>query len=280
MKVYLKSVLYYGALSIAFLWVLLPLYLAFVAASHEQVAFMQAPIPFLPGHAFFKNVSEALFHGMKITNSAPVYLMLMNSFIMAFLIAFGKIAVSIFSAYALVFFDFPFKRAAFFVIFSTLMLPVEVRIVPTFEVVASLNLLNHYGGLALPLIASATATFLFRQFFLTLPLELIEAAKLDGASTMRIFYDIVLPLSKTNISALFIIMFIYGWNQYLWPLVATTQSDMTTIVMGIQGLANVADEVPAWHMIMTIVLCAMVVPVTVILLMQRQFEKGLLEIEK
>ncbi len=276
MKDYFKKCLYYFALFIAFLWVFLPIYLAIVAASHDQSAFLHAPTPFFPGKYLFKNIREALFHGMKITHSAPVYLMLLNSFIMALLIATGKIAVSILSAYALVFFDFPYKRFAFFIIFSTLMLPVEVRIVPTFEVVSSLGLLNHYSGLALPLIASATATFLFRQFFLTLPLELIEAAKLDSAGTMRIFYDIVLPLSKTNISALFIIMFIYGWNQYLWPLVATTQGDMTTIVMGIQGLANVAE----WHMIMTIVLCAMVVPIAVILLMQRQFEKGLMEIEK
>lgn len=268
------------ALTIASLWVLLPLYLTFVAASHTEQALLKAPIPFLPGGQFFHNLYEALFNGMSVTQGVPVYLMLLNSLVMATLIAVGKISVSILSAYALVFFDLPFKRLFFFLIFSTLMLPVEVRIVPTFEVVASLNLLNHYAGLTLPLIASATATFLFRQFFMTLPLELFEAAKLDGASAMRIFVDIVLPLSKTNIAALFIIMFIYGWNQYLWPLVATTEESMSTIVMGIQHLASVADQIPAWHMIMTIVLCALVVPVVIILCMQRLFEKGLLESEK
>jgi len=268
------------ALAVASLWVLLPIYLTFVAASHTEQALLKAPIPFLPGNQFFHNLYEALFHGMSVTQGVPVYLMLLNSLVMATLIAVGKIGVSILSAYALVFFDLPFKRLFFFLIFSTLMLPVEVRIVPTFEVVASLNLLNHYAGLTLPLIASATATFLFRQFFMTLPLELFEAAKLDGASAMRIFVDIVLPLSKTNIAALFIIMFIYGWNQYLWPLVATTEESMSTIVMGIQHLASVADQIPAWHMIMTIVLCALVVPVLIILCMQRLFEKGLLESEK
>ncbi len=278
-KIFLK-VAYFLSLLLAFIWVFVPLYMCFVAASHNQEAFIKSTIPFLPGPYFFHNIKTVFLNGIGITNGVPVYRMLFNSLVMALCIAIGKLFVSILSAYALVFFEFPYKRFAFFIVFSTLMLPVEVRIVPTFEITASLGLLNHFGGLTLPLIASATATFLFRQFFMTLPSQLLEAAKLDGAGPMRIFFDIVLPLSKTNAAAIFIIMFIYGWNQYLWPLVITTNPDMTTIVMGIQSLASVADEVPAWHLIMSTVLCAMVVPVFVITLMQRLFEKGLLEIEK
>lgn len=258
----------------------LPVYIAFVAASHTTSDLLRAPMPFLPGHEFWKNISHVLIDGIAQAGQIPVYKMLINSFIMAFLIAVGKIFVSIFSAYSLVYFRFPFRKFFFWMIFFTLMLPVEVRILPTFQVVAGLEMLNKFSGLTLPLIASATATFLFRQFFLTIPNQLLDAARIDGAGPWRFFIDIVLPLSRTNIAALFIIMFIYGWNQYLWPLVITTQSQKTAVVVGIAQLASVADQVPQWNYIMATALLAMIPPIIVIVVMQQWFEKGLLESEK
>ncbi|MFD1381307.1 sn-glycerol-3-phosphate ABC transporter permease UgpE [Fodinicurvata halophila] len=206
--------------------------------------------------------------------------MMFNSMVMALGITIGKIAISLLSAYAIVYFRFPFRMFFFWMIFITLMLPVEVRILPTYGVASSLGLLNSYVGLTLPLIASATATFLFRQFFLTIPDELLEAARMDGASPMRFFWDVVLPLSRTNIAALFVILFIYGWNQYLWPLLVTTDESYYTIVMGIQRMLNVADAVPVWNAIMTTAMLGMVPPVIVVLVMQRLFVKGLVETEK
>lgn len=261
---------------LAFIFVLfLPLYLAIVAASHEGSAIMQSTLPFYPGTSLFKNVKAVLTEGLSVTGGEPVTFMLLNSLVMALGIACGKIILALGSAFALVYFDFPFKKTCFALIFSTMMLPVEVRIVPTFQVIASFGLLNSFSGLTLPLLASATGTFLFRQFFKTIPKELVDAAKLDGAGPMRFFFDIVIPLSKTQIAALFIILFVYGWNQYLWPLVITTETKMATIVMGIQYLSGVADLVPQWHYIMTIALIALIPPCLVVLLLQRWFEKGL-----
>jgi sn-glycerol 3-phosphate transport system permease protein len=259
---------------------LLPIYLAIVAASHSSDVFLTSPIPFLPGTQFFSNFKTVLFEGMDVTGGHPIAPMLYNSLIMALMIAIGKIVISVMSAYSLIYFDFRFKKLCFWLIFLTLMLPVEVRIVPTFQVAANLSLLNSYTGLTLPLIASATATFLFRQFFMTIPKELVEAAKIDGAGAVKFFFDMILPLSKNNIAALFIIMFIYGWNQYLWPLVITTKPKMTTIVMGIQHLAGVADQVPQWHFIMAVALCAILPPLLIIILMQSLFVKGLIDTEK
>jgi len=199
---------------------------------------------------------------------------------MALGIVVGKISISILSAYAIVYFRFPFRMFFFWMIFVTLMLPVEVRILPTYEVVANLGLLNTYPGLVLPLIASATATFLFRQFFLTIPDELAEAARVDGAGPFRFFFDILLPLSRTNIAALFVILFIYGWNQYLWPLLVTTEQNMTTIVMGIQAMLFVPDDINEWNITMATAILAMLPPVLIIIVMQRQFVKGLVETEK
>jgi sn-glycerol 3-phosphate transport system permease protein len=206
--------------------------------------------------------------------------MMINSLVMALSIAIGKIAISILSAYAIVYFRFPFRVLAFWAIFVTLMLPVEVRIMPTFAVVANLGMLNSYAGLSIPLIASATATFLFRQFFLTVPDELVEAARVDGAGPLKFFRDILLPLSRTNMAALFVILFIYGWNQYLWPLLITTDTDYYTIVMGIKRMAVVADQDPKWNLVMAAVILAAVPPVLVIIFMQRLFIKGLVETEK
>ncbi|MFC3907789.1 sn-glycerol-3-phosphate ABC transporter permease UgpE [Legionella dresdenensis] len=254
----------------------LPLYLAFVAASHDGAAMMQSPLPRIPGGYLWYNIKTVLTEGIAATGGQPVWRMLVNSFVMAALIAIGKIVLAISSAFALIYFELPFKKTIFALIFSTMMLPVEVRIVPTFQVVASLGWLNTFSGLTLPLMVSATATFLFRQFFKTIPGELVDAAKLDGAGPWRFFRDILLPLSKTQIAALFIILFIYGWNQYLWPLIITTDSSMTTIVMGIRYLAGVADQVPQWHLIMCVALLAMLPPCIMVITMQRWFEKGLI----
>src|SRR6266853_1098364 len=192
----------------------------------------------------------------------------------------GTIAISIISAYAVVYFRFPFRMTAFWLIFMTLMLPVEVRIYPTYKIAADLSLLDSYAGLTLPLIASATATLFFRQFFMTIPDELIEASKLDGAGPFRFFKDTVLPLSRTNIAALFVILFIYGWNQYLWPLLITNSADMTTIVIGIRQMIGNGDTQTEWHLVMATALLAILPPVAVVLLMQRWFVRGLVEAEK
>jgi len=271
----LKPLLAHSALIGFIALLLIPLYLAFVAASHEGAAMMHAPLPIWPGTSFLQNLKTVLVDGLAATGGQPIWQMLLNSFLMAILIATGKITLALFSAFALVYFRFPYKGLVFALIFATMMLPVEVRIVPTFQVIASFGWLNSFAGLSLPLMASATATFLFRQFFKTIPKELVDAAILDGAGPLRFFFDILLPLSKTQIAALFIILFIYGWNQYLWPLVITTDNSMATIVMGIRYLAGVADQVPQWHYIMTVALIALFVPSLLVITMQRWFEKGL-----
>ena len=260
--------------------IIFPIYIAFVASTHSVSELIHTPIPIWIGHDFWSNYSTVLGQGVQAAGGVPVKIMLINSLIMALAIAIGKIIISLLSAFAIVYFQFRFRMLAFWLIFITLMLPVEVRILPSFEVAARLNLLNSYVGLSVPLMASATATFLFRQFFMTIPNELIEAARIDGAGPGHFFKDILLPLSKTNISAIFIIQFIYGWNQYLWPLIITTRSDKYTVVMGIQRLADVADQIPQWNLIMTTVILATIVPIIVILVMQRWFVKGLIESEK
>jgi sn-glycerol 3-phosphate transport system permease protein len=257
-----------------------PLWLTFVASTHPAAALFQAPVPVWPGDRFVENYHAVLVEGVESTGGAPIARMLANSLVMALAIALGKIAISMLSAFAIVYFRFPFRMLCFWTIFLTLMLPVEVRIVPTFQVAADLRLLNSYTGLVLPLIASATATFLFRQFFMTVPDELTEAARIDGAGPLKFFKDVLLPLSRVNIAALFVILFIYGWNQYLWPLLVTTDAQMTTIVMGIKRMANVADSTPVWHEVMAVATLALLPPVVVVVLMQRWFIKGLIETEK
>jgi sn-glycerol 3-phosphate transport system permease protein len=253
-----------------------PIYLAFVASTVTQPEIVRPPMPLLPGNHFLENYRKAIFSGV----NAPVWRMLMNSMAMALGIALGKITISLLSAFAIVYFRFPFRAAFFWLIFLTLMLPIEVRIVPTYEVVANFGMLNSYSGLILPLIASATATFLFRQFFLTVPDELAEAARVDGARPMRFFFDILLPMSRTNIAALFVILFIYGWNQYLWPLLATTDPQMNTVVMGIKQMFPSGDDTADWPVIMATAILAMLPPVAVVVAMQHLFIKGLIESEK
>jgi sn-glycerol 3-phosphate transport system permease protein len=260
--------------------VCLPLWIAFVASTHDVNRMFQAPAPLLPGTQLVENYLAVLRSGIGQSANAPVGTMLVNSLIMALVIAIGKIAISIISAYAIVYFRFPLRTAFFWMIFVTLMLPVEVRIMPTYEVVAGLGLLNTYAGLTVPLIASATATFLFRQFFLTVPDELAEAARIDGAGPVRFFKDILLPLSRTNIAALFVIQFIYGWNQYLWPLIVSTDERYYTVVMGISRMVNVVDAAPTWNLVMATAMLGLIPPVIVVLIMQRLFVKGLVESEK
>ena len=253
-----------------------PIYLAFVASTVQQEDIIRPPMPLLPGGHLFENYTKALLSGV----NAPVWRMLANSMVMALGITIGKITISLLSAFAIVYFRFPFRQAFFWMIFMTLMLPVEVRIVPTYEVVAGFGMLNSYSGLILPLIASATATFLFRQFFLTVPDELAEAARVDGASPWRFFLDILLPMSRTNIAALFVILFIYGWNQYLWPLLITTDPEMNTIVMGIKQMFPSGDDWADWPVIMATAILAMLPPVLVVVFMQNLFIKGLVDTEK
>ena len=264
-----------GLLVIAF-----PVWITIVAATHDSVRVTQVPFPLLPGDQFFINLKSMFSSREEAIGGIPVGMMMLNSLVMALMIATGKICISLLSAFAIVYFKFRFRMFFFWMIFVTLMLPVEVRILPTFEVVADLGMLNTYWGLTIPLIASATATFMFRQTFLSIPDELLEAARIDGAGPMRFFFDILLPISRTSIAALFVILFIFGWNQYLWPLLITTEKSMYTIVMGIQSLLETADGEPAWHIIMMTALLAMLPPVLVVVLMQKLFVKGLVESEK
>jgi sn-glycerol 3-phosphate transport system permease protein len=236
-------------------------------------------MPLLPGGNGAQTYAQALFAGATLTGT-PVWRMLANSVVMALVIAVGKIAISIISAYAIVFFRFPGRSLFFWLIFLTLMLPIEVRIVPTYKVVADLGLIDSFAGLTIPLIASATATLLFRQFFLTIPDEMVEAAKIDGAGPLRFFWDTVLPLSRTNIAALFVILFIYGWNQYLWPLLVTNSASMTTIVIGLKQMIGTGDARTEWDIVMATTVLAMLPPVAVVVLMQHWFVKGLVETEK
>jgi sn-glycerol 3-phosphate transport system permease protein len=268
-------VLITGVVIVAF-----PVYLAVVGSTHTAETIANGQLPLWPGGELIENYHRALFVGTSSTTRALVATMLFNSFVVALAIAVGKIAISLLSAFAIVYFRFPFRKTAFWLIFLTLMVPVEVRIYPTYAIAANLNLLDTYTGLALPLIASATATLLFRQFFMTVPDELTEAAQIDAAGPLRFFRDILLPLSRTNLAALFVILFIYGWNQYLWPLLITTRDDMQTIVIGIKKIVATHDALTEWQLAMATAVLAMLPPVAVVIFMQKLFVKGLVETEK
>jgi len=268
-------VLVLGILVVAF-----PIYYTFVASTHTLQTILRPPLPLLPGKEFFTNYWQALFGGIGRIGGVGVDRLLLNTTIVALAVAIGKICISILSAYAIVFFKFPFRMTAFWLIFITLMLPVEVRILPTYKVMVDLGLIDTYTGLTLPLMASATATLLFRQFFLTIPGELVEAARVDGAGPWRFFKDILLPLSRTNIAALFVILFIYGWTQYLWPLLVTNDNQMNTIVIALRKMISFADADTEWHLVMVTCVLAILPPILVVVLMQRWFVKGLVESEK
>jgi sn-glycerol 3-phosphate transport system permease protein len=277
----LLDLLSHGILLLGVAVVAFPVYLTFVASTHTAAEIVQAPMPLLPGDQLFHNYAAALTGSEKGAGSgAPVGRMMWVSLVTALGISLGKIAISLLSAFAIVYFRFPFKQLVFWAIFVTLMLPVEVRIFPTYQVISDLHMLNTYAGLTIPLIASATATFLFRQFFLTVPDELVEAARVDGAGPMRFFKDVLVPLSATSIAALFVIQFIYGWNQYLWPLLVTTNESMYPVVIGIKRMIAGGDSVQAWNLVMATAILAMLPPALVVVLMQKWFVKGLVDTEK
>ena len=270
-------VLLLGVLIVAF-----PVYITLVASTQSSVEIAQSiPMSLVPGSNMIETYRVALFGGETAAGShiAAAWPMMWVSLVSALVITIGKITISMLSAFAIVYFRFPFRGIVFWMIFVTLMLPVEVRIGPTYEVIASLGMLNTYAGLTIPLIASATATFLFRQFFLTVPDELVEAARMDGAGPMRFFWDVLLPLSRTSIAALFVIQFIYGWNQYLWPLLVTTNENMYPVVMGIKRLIS-GDAYTEWNVVMATAVLAMLPPAIVVILMQKWFVKGLVDTEK
>ena len=270
------AVLWIGVFITAF-----PLYVTFVASTLLPQDIAQVPMQLFPGTHGWDNYREAWSKGSAGTYlSPPAATLLLNSLIVALVVTFGKISVSLLSAYAVVFFKFPGRMIFFWMIFITLMLPVEVRILPTYQVVTDLKLINSYAGLTLPIIASATATLLFRQFFLTIPDELVEAAKIDGAGPLRFFKDVVIPLSRTNIAALFVILFIYGWNQYLWPMLITTSNSLDVIVVAIKKMIGTGAEPTDWHIVMSTTILALIPPVLVIILMQKSFVKGLTDTEK
>jgi sn-glycerol 3-phosphate transport system permease protein len=275
LRAFQHLILIVGVLVVAF-----PLYVTFVASTLTLEQILTVPMPLVPGDQFWNNYSQVLKAGSTRGAAAPVGDMMFNSLVMALSITFGKIAISLISAFAIVYFRFPMRNFFFWMIFITLMLPVEVRIIPTFKVVADLGMLNSYVGLTMPLIASATATFLFRQFFMTIPDELAEAARIDGAGPMRFFWDVVIPLSKTSMAALFVIQFIYGWNQYLWPLLITTDENMYTVVIGIKRMIVGGDALTEWNLVMATAMLALLPPALVVMLMQKWFVKGLVETEK
>jgi len=261
--------------------VALPVYVTFVASSLQVDEVLQSPMPLLPGSHLIENYTKVLSQGASTNvTTAPVGRMMFNSLVSALVIAIGKIAISLLSAFAIVYFRFRFRALAFWMIFVTLMLPVEVRILPTFKVVSDLHMLDTYAGLTIPLIASATATFLFRQFFLTIPDELAEAARIDGAGPMRFFWDVVVPLSRPSIAALFLILFIFGWNQYLWPLLVTTDESMYTTVIGIKRMIAGGEAATEWNLVMATAMLAMLPPALLVLLTQKWFVKGLVDTEK
>ncbi len=275
----LNDIIAYAILTLGVFIVAFPVYLAFIASTHDAATVVGGNMPLTPGSHTLDNYYRAIFVGGSRTSREPVGHMLMNSFISAIGIALGKIFISILSAYAVVYFRFPFRKTAFWIIFVTLMLPVEVRIYPTYKVVADLRMLDTYAGLILPLIASATGTLLFRQFFMTVPDELLEASKMDGAGAFRFFKDTLVPLSLTTMAALFVIQFIYGWNQYLWPLLVTTDERMYPIVMGIKRLIF-GEVYIEWNVVMATAILAMLPPAVVVILMQKWFVKGLVDTEK
>ena len=279
----------HGLLILGGLLVCLPIYFAFVVGSHTVGDVLAVPPPWLPGDRFFENAATAWQKG-------NLGRLLFNSLVVAVGITVGKIAVSLLSAFAIAYFRFRYRMTAFWLIFASLMLPVEVRILPTYEAVTNValplqwlfdwlgfeinlewNMMNSYGGLILPLIASATATFLFRQFFLTVPEELCEAARIDGASPLHFFRHVLLPLSVSNMVALSIILFLYGWNQYLWPLLFTTDKDMATAVIGLKHLIPQSDSEPAWNVAMNAALLVMLPPALVVVALQRWLVKGLVD---
>jgi sn-glycerol 3-phosphate transport system permease protein len=268
------AVLGLGVLLFAF-----PVWLIFAGATQDAGAINRGQLSLLPRLSHLGIFLSVLRHNAG-DSPIPVWHMLMISAGMALVIALGKIVISILSAYAVAFFRFPFRMVAFWTIFITLMLPVEVRIIPTYAVMADLRLINTFAGLTVPLLASATATLLFRQVFLAIPDELFEAARMDGAGPIRFLIDVLVPVSAANIAALFVILFVYGWNQYLWPLLVAAEPRLDTIVIGIVQLIDTGFTLTPWNTMMATAVLAILPPVIVVVAMQRWFVKGLTEVEK
>jgi len=264
---------------IAIALVIFPIYFVFVASTRTSADILAAPMPIYPGSHFLENYRRALTEGSS-NLGASAFTMMKNSFIMAIGISLGKIGVSLLAAFAIVFFEFPGRKFCFWAIFITLMLPVEVRIMPTYKVISDLGMLNSYAGLILPMIVSATAVFLFRQFFMSVPREIAEASQIDGATPMEFFRAILVPMTRTPIAAMFVIQFIYGWNQYLWPLLITTKQSYYTLLIGINRMLIGADVLIEWQIVMATVLLAMLPPVIVVVIMQKQFVAGMTDTEK
>ncbi|QAA77225.1 MAG: Glycerol-3-phosphate ABC transporter, permease protein UgpE [Candidatus Bipolaricaulis sibiricus] len=258
-----------------------PVYMAFIGSTHDAATIGRGRLPLTPGGHLAENYIQAWVYGTgERVSGTPVRVMMANSLVMAIVIAVGKISVSLLAAYAVVFFRFPGRMFFFWLIFITLMLPLEVRIIPSYKVVSDFGLLNTLAGLTIPLMVSATGTLLFRQVFMTIPKELLDAAKIDGAGPMRCLWSIILPLGRPSIAALFVILFVYGWNQYLWPLLITTERKMDTIVIGIVKMLGTSESLMDWNLVMATTVMAMAVPVTVVILLQRWLVKGLVETEK
>lgn len=278
----MKKLMDHGILIAGVLFLLTPLYLLFVSSTHEVDLLIREGLQWLPGSQGFAAYEKALNQSLGFSGTATGWRMLFNSLVMGLGFAIGKIIVSMTAAYAIVYFRLPLASFFFWAIFTTLLLPLEVRIIPSYAVVSDLGMLNSYTGLILPLIASATATFYFRQFYKTIPDEMLEAALLDNAGPVRFFIDILVPLSRTMMAAIFIIMFVVGWNQYLWPLIMTTEESYTTIVMGLKNiLSTVRDShIPPYDVAFAMIILAMLPPVLVVMLFQKWFVKGLVESEK
>lgn len=274
-----QRVLPHVFLIVAMVILLFPIWIVFVASTHTNADILSAPMPMAPGPHFMENYSRAILEGNKNLGTSALT-MLKNSLIMALGISIGKIAISLLAAFAIVFFNFKLRKFCFWAIFITLMLPVEVRIMPTYKVISDLGLLNTYAGLILPMVVSATAVFLFRQFFMTIPREIAEASQIDGASPMQFFWRILLPMTRTPISAMFVIQFIYGWNQYLWPLLITTKQEYYTILIGINRMLSGADVLIEWQIVMATTLLALIPPALVVVVMQKQFIAGMTDREK
>jgi len=273
----LGTLLAHFVLIVGIVLVAFPVYYTFIASTYPTQAILSPPLPLVPGGEFLANYGGALFGGSGRIGGIDMVRVLFNTTVVALAIAIGKITISLLSAYAIVFFRFPLRLVFFWMIFVTLMLPVEVRIVPTYQVIVDLGLLDSYAGLTVPLMASATATFLFRQFFLTIPDELCDAARIDGATPLRFLRSILLPLSLPNLAALGIIFFLFGWNQYLWPLLFTTDKDMATAVIGLKHLIPQSDAEPAWNVAMNAALLVMLPPALVVVALQRWMVKGLVD---
>jgi sn-glycerol 3-phosphate transport system permease protein len=270
-------------LIIGALFMTLPVWVAFATSTHAPETILREGLQFLPGGHFFETYNEVLFVEGGVMKKVTATTMLKNSLILGVGFALGKVVISMLAAYAIVYFRFKMAVPLFWVIFMTLLLPLEVRIIPSYKVVADLGLLDTHFGLIVPLIASATGTFFFRQFFRSVPDELLEAARLDGATSWGFFIDILVPLSKTMIAAILIIMFVVGWNQYLWPLIMTTKEENYTLVIGIKQIYQVlgeGGELPQYHKAFALIIMATIPPVLVVLFFQNWFVKGLVESEK